>query len=285
MKDNYLFVEGIGMFEFKEYVESANYIKGKMNGKKPKIAIILGSGLGVISEDIENKIVINYKDIPNFPISTVEGHAGELIIGNIGKKEIIAMNGRFHYYEGYDLKETTFPERVFKLLGIETLIITNAAGGINKEYKAGDFMVINDYLSFFAESALRGQNLSEFGERFPDTSETFNKELSDKLKEIIKEKAGVVREGVYAYMKGPTFETPAEIRALRIMGADAVGMSTVPEAVIAHHCGIKNVAVSCITNMAAGVLEEKLSYDDVKNTADKVKIIFKQIVKEFIEVI
>lgn len=146
-------------------------------------------------------------------------------------------------------------------------------------------MVINDYLSFFAESALRGQNLSEFGERFPDTSETFNKELSDKLKEIIKEKAGVVREGVYAYMKGPTFETPAEIRALRIMGADAVGMSTVPEAVIAHHCGIKNVAVSCITNMAAGVLEEKLSYDDVKNTADKVKIIFKQIVKEFIEVI
>lgn len=285
MKDNYLFVEGIGMFEFKEYVESANYIKGKMNGKKPKIAIILGSGLGVISEDIENKIVINYKDIPNFPISTVEGHAGELIIGNIGKKEIIAMNGRFHYYEGYDLKETTFPERVFKLLGIETLIITNAAGGINKEYKAGDFMVINDYLSFFAESALRGQNLSEFGERFPDTSETFNKELSDKLKEIIKEKAGVVREGVYAYMKGPTFETPAEIRALRIMGADAVGMSTVPEAVIAHHCGIKNVAVSCITNMAAGVLEEKLSYDDVKNTADKVKIIFKQIVKEFIEAI
>ncbi len=273
------------MFEFKEYVESANYIKGKMNGKKPKIAIILGSGLGVISEDIENKIVINYKDIPNFPISTVEGHAGELIIGNIGKKEIIAMNGRFHYYEGYDLKETTFPERVFKLLGIETLIITNAAGGINKEYKAGDFMVINDYLSFFAESALRGQNLSEFGERFPDTSETFNKELSDKLKEIIKEKAGVVREGVYAYMKGPTFETPAEIRALRIMGADAVGMSTVPEAVIAHHCGIKNVAVSCITNMAAGVLEEKLSYDDVKNTADKVKIIFKQIVKEFIEAI
>ena len=285
MKDNYLFVEGIGMFEFKEYVESANYIKGKMNGKKPKIAIILGSGLGVISEDIENKIVINYKDIPNFPISTVEGHAGELIIGNIGKKEIIAMNGRFHYYEGYDLKETTFPERVFKLLGIETLIITNAAGGINKEYKAGDFMVINDYLSFFAESALRGQNLSEFGERFPDTSETFNKELSDKLKEIIKEKAGVVREGVYAYMKGPTFETPAEIRALRIMGADAVGMSTVPEAVIAHHCGIKNVAVSCITNMAAGVLEEKLSYDDVKNTADKVKTIFKQIVKEFIEAI
>lgn len=276
-------LELLCMFKFEEYVESANYIKEKMKGKQPKIAIILGSGLGVISDDIEDKIVINYRDIPNFPVSTVEGHAGELIIGKIGNKEIIAMNGRFHYYEGYDLKQTTFPERVFKLLGIETLIITNAAGGINKEYRSGDFMVINDYLSFFAESVLRGQNLSEFGDRFPDMSETFDKELSNKLKEVIKEKAGVAREGVYAYMKGPTFETPAEIRALRTMGADAVGMSTVPEAIIAHHCGIKNVAVSCITNMAAGVLDEKLSYDDVKNTADKVKIMFKQIVKEFIE--
>ncbi len=271
------------MFNYEKYVESANYIKEKMKGKKPKIAIILGSGLGVISDDIEDKIVINYKEIPNFPVSTVEGHAGELIIGKLGDKEIIAMNGRFHYYEGYDLKETTFPERVFKLLGIETLIITNAAGGVNTSYKAGDFMVINDYLSFFADSVLRGPNLEEFGDRFPDMSETFDKELSNKLKEVIKEKVGVVRDGVYAYMKGPTFETPAEIRALRALGADAVGMSTVPEAIIAHHCGIKSVGVSCITNMAAGVLDEKLSYDDVKNTAERVKIMFKQIVKEFIE--
>ena len=271
------------MFNYEKYVESANYIKEKMKGKNPKIAIILGSGLGVISDDIEDKIVINYKEIPNFPVSTVEGHAGELIIGKLGDKEIIAMNGRFHCYEGYDLKETTFPERVFKLLGIETLIITNAAGGVNTSYNAGDFMVINDYLSFFADSVLRGPNLEEFGDRFPDMSETFDKELSNKLKEVIKEKVGVVRDGVYAYMKGPTFETPAEIRALRTLGADAVGMSTVPEAVIAHHCGIKCVGVSCITNMAAGVLDEKLSYDDVKNTAERVKIMFKQIVKEFIQ--
>ena len=270
------------MFTYQDYVKSANYIKGKIEGKKPKIAIILGSGLGLLSDEIEEKVIINYKDIPNFPVSTVEGHAGELIIGKLGGKEIIAMNGRFHYYEGYDLKETTFPERVFKLLGIEVLIITNAAGGINTSYSAGDFMVINDYLSFFSESVLRGKNMEEFGERFPDMSGVFDKELSKKIKDIIEKKAGVVREGVYAYMKVPTFESPAEIRALRIMGADAVGMSTVPEAIISHHCGIKNVAVSCITNMAAGVLEEKLSYDDVKRTAEKVKVQFKEIIKEFI---
>jgi len=271
------------MFKYENYQESANYIKSKMNGKNPKIAVVLGSGLGVISEEIEDKVVINYKDIPNFPVSTVEGHAGELIIGTLCGKEIIAMNGRFHYYEGYDLKEVTFPVRVFKLLGVETLILTNAAGGINTSYNAGEFMVINDYFSFFAESVLRGANLPEFGERFSDMSETFDKDLSKKMKEIIAEKAGVAREGVYAYMKGPTYESPAEIRALRVMGADAVGMSTVPEAIIAHHCGMKCVAVSCITNMAAGVLEEKLSHEDVKNTAEKVKHTFKQVIKEFIE--
>lgn len=270
------------MFKFEQYLESANYIKEKIGDRKPKIAIILGSGLGVLSNDIQNKIIINYKDIPNFPVSTVEGHAGELIIGELENKEIIAMNGRFHYYEGYELQETTFPERVFKLLGIEILIITNAAGGVNTSYNAGEFMVINDYISFLGDSVLRGPNLSEFGDRFPDVSGTFDKNLSQKLKEVIKEKVGVVQEGVYAYMKGPTFETPAEVRALRTLGADAVGMSTVPEAIIAHHCGIKNVAVSCITNMAAGVLNEKLSYDDVKRTAEKVKIDFKEIIKEYI---
>lgn len=270
------------MFNFEQYVESTNYIRERIGNRNPKIAIILGSGLGVMSDDIEDKIIINYRDIPNFPVSTVEGHAGELIIGKISDKEIIAMNGRFHYYEGYDLKETTFPERVFKLLGVEKLIITNAAGGINTNYNPGDFMVIDDYLSFFAESVLRGPNLAEFGDRFPDMKGTFDKELSNKMKEVIQEKAGVVREGVYAYMKGPTFESPAEIRALRTMGADAVGMSTVPEAIIAHHCGIRSVAVSCITNMAAGVLDEVLSYEDVKNTAERVKMQFKEIMKEYI---
>lgn len=273
------------MFNYKDYEKSADYIREKIAGRNPKVAIILGSGLGVLSEEIEEKTVIKYEDIPNFPVSTVEGHAGELIIGRLGDKEIIAMNGRFHYYEGYDLKETTFPIRVFKLLGIETLILTNAAGGINTSYNAGEFMVINDYLSFFAESVLRGANLAEFGERFPDMSETFDKDLSQKLAQIIETNTGISHVGVYAYMKGPIFETPAEIRALRVLGADAVGMSTVPEAVVAHHCGIKTVAVSCITNMAAGVLDQKLSYEEVKDTADKVKVKFKQIIKEFVEVL
>ena len=273
------------MFKFEQYKESAEYIEGKMGNLKPRVAIILGSGLGVLSSEIENKVIIKYSEIPNFPVSTVAGHAGELIIGKINGKDIIAMNGRFHFYEGYDLKETTFPIRVFKLLGIEKLIITNAAGGINTDFKPGDFMVINDYLSFFTDSVLRGSNINEFGERFIDMSEAFDKELSKKLKEVVNKYTGRAQEGVYAYMKGPTYESPAEIRALRIMGADAVGMSTVPEVIVAHHAGIKNVAVSCITNMAAGVLDEKLSHEDVKKTADKVKNTFKDIIKEYISII
>ena len=273
------------MFKYEDYQKSAEYIKNKIEGKNPKIAIILGSGLGVLAEEFEEKIVIKYDEIPNFPVSTVAGHAGELIIGKLNGVEVLAMNGRFHYYEGYDLKVATFPVRVFKLLGIEKLIVTNAAGGINTDFAAGDFMVINDYLSFFAESVLRGANLEEFGERFIDMSETFDKDLSAKLKDVIQKHTGKAHEGVYAYMKGPTFESPAEIRALRIMGADAVGMSTVPEAVVAHHCNMDCVAVSCITNMAAGVLDEKLSHEDVNKTAKMVKDKFKEIIKEFVEII
>lgn len=273
------------MFKYEDYQKSAEYIRNKIGDKTPKIAIILGSGLGVLAEEIEEKVVIKYNEIPNFPASTVVGHAGELIIGKLKGVEVLAMNGRFHYYEGYDLKIATFPVRVFKLLGIEKLIVTNAAGGINTEFAPGDFMVINDYLSFFAESVLRGVNLEEFGERFIDMSETFNKDLTAKLKDVIKNHTGKAHEGVYAYMKGPTYESPAEIRALRIMGADAVGMSTVPEAVVAHHCKMDCVAVSCITNMAAGVLDEKLSHEDVSNTAQMVKEKFKEIIKEFVEII
>ena len=265
------------------YKESAQYIKERMGNIEPKIAIVLGSGLGVLSEDIQNKTVIKYQDIPNFPISTVAGHAGELIIGTLENIPIIAMNGRFHYYEGYDLKEATLPIRVFKLLGIEELILTNASGGINTDYKPGDFMIIKDHLSFFAESVLRGKNDDEFGSRFPDMSQTYNKERVEKLEKIIKKHTGVAHVGVYAYMKGPTFETPAEIRALRILGADAVGMSTVPEAVVANHCGIKISAISCITNMAAGILDRKLSHEEVNETADRVKLTFKEIIKDYIK--
>lgn len=269
----------------KNYLETVEFIKDKIKKYNPKIAVILGSGLGVFSDEFEEKVTLSYKDIPGFPVSTVEGHAGELIIGILNGIEIIAMNGRFHYYEGYALKETTYPEKIFKLLGIETLIITNAAGGINLTYKAGDFMVISDHLSFFAESVLRGKNENEFGDRFPDMSNIYNKELREKLKPIVKKYVGRVQEGIYGYMKGPTFETPAEIRALRLLGADSVGMSTVPEAIVANHCGIKVCGISCITNMAAGITDETLSYKDIKETADRVKNQFKEIIKEFITVI
>ncbi len=265
-----------------KYLESEKFIRSKIK-EIPKIAIILGSGLGSLADDIDNKISINYKDIPNFPVSTVAGHKGELIFGKLNNIPIIAMNGRFHYYEGYNLQETTYPIRVFKLLGIETLILTNAAGGINETFKKGDLMIINDQLSFFAESALRGPNMEEFGERFIDMSTTYDKEYISLLKDIMLDNIGDYHEGVYAYMKGPTYETPAEIRALRTLGADAVGMSTVPEAVVAHHSGIKIAGITCITNMAAGVTNEKLSHDDVKETALKSEKNFKKVIKDFIK--
>ena len=262
--------------------ETEEYIRSKVKDI-PKIAIILGSGLGSLSDDITDKTILNYKDIPNFPVSTVVGHKGELIFGKLEEVPIIAMNGRFHYYEGYSLLETTYPIRIFKLLGIETLILTNAAGGINETFKKGDLMIINDQLSFFAESVLRGPNMDEFGERFIDMSTTYNKEYIEILKEIMLNLTGDYKEGVYAYMKGPTYETPAEIIALRTLGADAVGMSTVPEAVVAHHSGIKIAGITCITNMAAGVTNEILSHDDVKETALKAESNFKKVIHEFVK--
>lgn len=270
------------MFKYEDYQKSAEYIKEKIKERSPKIAIVLGSGLGGLTKEIKNEIVIKYKDIPNFPVSTVEGHAGELIIGNLNGIEIIAMNGRFHYYEGYEVAHTTYPIRVFSLLGIENIILTNAAGGINADIEQGSLMIINDHLGFFAESVLRGKNEDKFGVRFPDMSEVYNKELIEKLKPIMLEKMGRCYEGVYAYMKGPCYETPAEIRALRTLGADAVGMSTVPEAIVARHCGIKVVAISCITNMAAGIVKRELSHEEVKETAQKVENSFIETIKEFI---
>ena len=273
--------------ELENYRKATNYIKSKMGSISPRIAIVLGSGLGVLADEFENLITIKYKDIPDFPVSTVSGHAGELLIGTISGVPVIAMNGRFHYYEGYDLEEVTFPIRVFKLLGVNHLLLTNASGGINLDFKAGDFMVISDQLSFFAESALRGKNLDEFGTRFPSMSQIYDKELSNKLFDIINKHTSHAQSGVYAYMKGPAYETPAEIRALRTLGADAVGMSTVPEAIVAKHCGMCVVGVSCITNMAAGInvsdfKSKELSHTEVNETADRVKFVFRDIVKEYI---
>lgn len=274
---------------FENYQRATNYIKSKIGDVSPKLAIVLGSGLGVLADEFKNLITIKYSDIPDFPVSTVSGHAGELLIGTIGDVPIIAMNGRFHYYEGYDLEEVTFPIRVFHLLGINDLLLTNAAGGINLDFETGDFMVINDQLSFFAESALRGKNLDEFGTRFPSMSHIYDINLSKKLLDIINNYTNRAQTGVYAYMKGPSFETPAEIKALRILGADAVGMSTVPEAIVAKHCNMRVVGVSCITNMASGISSSlsiessELSHEDVKETTDRVKHTFKNIVKDYIQ--
>ncbi len=263
-------------------MQTEKYIREHVS-EIPKIAIILGSGLGSLADEITDKIVLEYKNIPNFPISTVIGHKGELIFGKLEGVPIIAMNGRFHYYEGYDLKQTTYPIRVFSLLGVKILILTNAAGGINETFKKGDLMIINDQLSFFAESVLRGPNMDEFGYRFIDMSTTYDKEYINILKEIMTDITGDYHEGVYAYMKGPTYETPAEIRALRVLGADAVGMSTVPEAVVAHHSGLKCAGITCITNMAAGVTNEILSHEDVKETALKAEENFKKVIHEFVK--
>lgn len=269
------------MFVYQDYVKSARFLKGKLNGRKPKIAIILGSGLGTLIEEIQNKIVIGYDEIPNFPVSTVSGHAGELVIGELLDKEVIIMNGRTHYYEGYNLKQITFPIRVFKLLGVDIVLITNAAGGINRNYTPGTFMIMNDYISFFEDSVLRGPNIKEFGDRFIDMSRVFDEELTQLLKKTIQNKTRSVKEGVYAYMKGPVYQTPAEIRALRSLGADAVGMSSVPEAIVARHCGMRVVGISCITNMASGVTNEILTHEQIKKCAGRVKITFIDVIKEF----
>lgn len=268
--------------ELKDYQITADYIRSKIGNINPKIAIVLGSGLGVLTEDFENLIRIKYSDIPGFPVSTVAGHAGELLIGTIDEVPVLAMNGRFHYYEGYSLETATFPIRVFKLLGINDLLLTNASGGINLDYQAGDFMVITDHLSFFAESVLRGKNMDEFGPRFPGMSQVYDNELSDKLFDLINKYTNRPHKGVYAYMKGPTYETPAEIRALRTLGADAVGMSTVPEAIVAKHCEMRVSGVSCITNMAAGISKVALDHKEVQETADRVAKAFKQLVSKVV---
>ncbi|MCY6960307.1 purine-nucleoside phosphorylase [Clostridium brassicae] len=246
--------------------ESAKYVLKKTQ-YKPEIALILGSGLGAIADQIEDPEYYPYNKIPNFPVSTVEGHAGRLVIGKLEGKVVVAMQGRFHYYEGYKMQEVTFPVRVMKLLGVKTLIVTNAAGAVNTDYKPGDLMLIEDHLNLSGNNPLIGKNLDEFGVRFPDMSNPYDKELRKKVKEMSKALNIDLKEGVYACMSGPTYETPAEIRMLRTLGADAVGMSTVPEVIVAVHSGMKVIGVSCATNMAAGILDKPLNHQEVMETS------------------
>lgn len=260
--------------------ETAEFLKSRMNSA-PETAIILGTGLGSLVNEITDKYEIEYKDIPNFPLSTVEGHSGKLIFGKLGNKEIMAMQGRFHFYEGYSMKEVTFPVRVMRELGIKTLFVSNAAGGMNPGFIIGDLMIITDHINMFPEHPLRGRNIS-YGDRFPDMSAAYDKELIAKAKEIAAEKDIRVVEGVYLGTQGPTFETPAEYRMFHRMGGDAVGMSTVPEVIVARHCGIRVFGISVITDLGVEGIVVECSHEDVQKAADeaqpKMTTIFREII-------
>ena len=260
--------------------ETAEFLRGKMT-TSPETAIILGTGLGSLVNEITDKYEIEYKDIPNFPLSTVEGHSGKLIFGKLGNKEIMAMQGRFHFYEGYSMKEVTFPVRVMRELGIKTLFVSNAAGGMNPDFLIGDLMIINDHINLFPEHPLRGKNIP-YGDRFPDMSAAYDRELISLAKKIAEEKGIRVVEGVYLGTQGPTFETPAEYRMFHRMGGDAVGMSTVPEVIVARHCGIKVFGISVITDLGVEGIVVECSHEEVQKAADeaqpKMTTIFREII-------
>lgn len=246
--------------------QTANYLKDRI-GEIPNTAIILGTGLGELANEIEDKTDIPYTEIPNFPVSTVEGHSGKLIIGTLGGKRVLAMQGRFHYYEGYTMKEVTFPIRVFQALNIEYLFVSNAAGGMNSSFDVGDIMLIEDHINLFPEHPLHGKNYKELGTRFPDMSEAYNKELRLKAMEVANKKNIKLQHGVYVGLTGPTFETPAEYNYLRIIGGDAVGMSTVPEVIVANHAGMKVLAFSIITDLGVIGKIVEVSHEEVQIAA------------------
>ena len=261
--------------------ETASWLKERMT-TSPETAIILGTGLGQLASEITDSYAFPYQDIPNFPVSTVEGHAGKLIFGKLGDKDIMAMEGRFHYYEGYDMKQVTFPERVMYELGIKTLFVSNASGGMNPNFKIGDLMIIDDHINFFPEHPLRGKNFPT-GPRFPDMHEAYDKQLRNLADQIAKEKGIRVVHGVYVGVSGPTFETPAEYKMYHRLGGDAVGMSTVPEVIVARHCGIKVFGMSIITDLGLEDQPVEVSHEEVQVAANKAQPLMTEIMREIIK--
>ncbi|MCF8296298.1 MAG: purine-nucleoside phosphorylase [Saprospiraceae bacterium] len=261
--------------------ETTDYILNNIS-EKPQVGIILGTGLGNLGEEIEISQTLSYKDIPNFPVSTVSGHKGQLIFGKLGGKNVVAMQGRFHYYEGYTMKELTFPIRVFKFLGIEALIVSNAAGGMNPEFEIGDLMIITDHINLMSSNPLMGPNEDKLGPRFPDMHEAYSKDLIAKAKKAANDNNISFRTGVYAAVSGPTFETPAEYNYIRIIGADAVGMSTVPEVIVARHMDIPCFAVSVITDLGVAGQVHEVSHEEVikaaKNAEPKMTLMIKELI-------
>ncbi len=259
--------------------ESSAYIKSLLGERKVEVAIVLGSGLGGLGDEVKDSVIIDYKDIPHFPVSTVQGHKGRLIIGELEGRTVMCMQGRFHFYEGYSMEECVYPIRTMYMLGIKSLILTNAAGCVNRSWNVGDLMMITDHIKLCSESPCRGANNDELGPRFFDMTTTYSKELQAVAREEAKKKGILLREGVYMFMSGPNFETPAEIKLARMVGADACGMSTVPEAIAASQMGFKTLGISCMTNMAAGILDQPLNHEEVLETGRVVAEKFTSLIK------
>ncbi len=261
---------------------TANYIKEKTNNFRPATGIILGTGLGGLVKEIEAEFVLAYETIPDFPVSTVEGHSGKLIFGKLSGKNVVAMQGRFHFYEGYSMKEVVFPVRVMKLLGIERLFVSNASGGVNPSYEIGDLMILNDHINLFPGNPLIGPNDKRFGPRFPDMSEPYDHAMIALAKKIAREQSIKVQEGVYVGLSGPTFETPAEYKYVRVIGGDTVGMSTVPEVIAARHMGIPVFAMSVITDLGVPGKIVEVTHEDVQKVAEVAEKKMTQLMKEMV---
>ena len=269
------------MIEYKEIRRAARTVKNCCG--PADIAVILGSGLGGYEEELLDPTAINYDEIPGFPLSTVQGHAGRFIVGTIREKRVLVMSGRFHSYEGYSMDKVTLPIRVMSLLGVNTLIVTNAAGAVNKGFKPGDLVLLEDFINLSGKNPLRGKNLGQFGPRFPDMTVAYDKELRGIAVQEAKKLGIDLKEGVYCWMNGPSYESPAEIRMTRILGADLVGMSTVPETIVARHCGMRVLGISSVTNMAAGVLDAPINHQEVLAVGEAVGEPFRNLVNAVID--
>lgn len=262
--------------------ETVTFLKSKTQ-IKPKLGVILGSGLGAFVKEIKAEVVLPYKDIPHFIPPTVDGHQGNLIFGHLNGLPMVALQGRLHYYEGHSMETVVFPTRTMALLGLETMILTNSAGGLGDGMKSGDFMIIEDHINLVGDNPLMGPNIKQLGPRFPDMTEAYDQKLNARLEEVFARHKIRYHKGIYAGLSGPTYETPAEVRFLKMIGCSAVGMSTVPESIAANHMGLRVVALSCITNLAAGLSATKLNHEEVTETARRVENDFALVLKEFIQ--
>ena len=266
-------------FTFAQYQESAQFLKHRLGDFQPKVAMVLGSGLGYLGDLVEHAIVVPYGEIPHFKHSTAPGHKGQLVFGTLAGQPVAVMQGRMHHYEGYSYEEVSYAVRVLRLLGCDTLVVTNAAGCVRQDWHAGELMLITDQIKMFSPSPLRGENLPQFGPRFPDASHLYSPRLQQLAREAARDLGLTLREGVYFYCYGPQYETPAEIRAARILGGDAVGMSTAPEVIVAAHCGMEVLGLTLLSNMAAGILDQPLSEQEVLDAAEAARETFSGLVR------